>query len=338
MSYFETIDPGEFDLSKLDLKRLMEEFKNHSKLLMTRDDVLARARSGESMLGVQLWWVDLSNADLTGADFQQARFHYVTLTGAIMEKARLGSAQFENCNLTGANLSGADLTDAKITNTICDKARFVGATLHKLTAKAEVTLLKDPRTLKLSPRILEMAGAKDVPFTGGRGDASAEQTDAESFDYLKPFADGFRNYRSGKLSVKTEDLLVDRADLLGLTVPEMTVLVGGLRVLGANAGNSAHGVFTSRKGQLTNDFFVNLLDMATRWSASDADEEEFVGTDRKTGAKTYTATRADLVFGSNSQLRAVAEVYAEAGSEAKFVKDFVAAWTKVMNADRFDLA
>ncbi|MFA6220064.1 MAG: catalase/peroxidase HPI [Erythrobacter sp.] len=172
----------------------------------------------------------------------------------------------------------------------------------------------------------------------GRGDASAEQTDAESFDWLKPHADAFRNYRSGKLSVSTEDLLIDRADLLGLTVPEMAVLVGGLRVLGANTGNTGHGVFTDRKGQLTNDFFVNLLDMSTKWSATDADEEEFEGTCRKTGAKKYTATRADLVFGSNSQLRAVAEVYAQNGNEAKFVNDFVAAWSKVMDADRFDLA
>ena len=177
-----------------------------------------------------------------------------------------------------------------------------------------------------------------VNVSTGRGDASAEQTDAESFEYLKPQADGFRNYRAGKLSVKTEDLLIDRADLLGLTIPEMTVLVGGLRVLGANTGGSAHGVFTDRKGQLTNDFFVNLLDMATKWSATGDDEEEFVGTCRKTGAKKYTATRADLVFGSNSQLRAVAEVYAQRGNEAKFVKDFAAAWSKVMDADRFDLA
>ncbi|MEZ5709389.1 MAG: catalase/peroxidase HPI [Blastomonas sp.] len=176
-----------------------------------------------------------------------------------------------------------------------------------------------------------------VPFAGGRGDASDEQTDAESFDWLKPHADGFRNYRSARLSVATEDLLIDRADLLGLTLPEMTVLVGGLRVLGANSGNSDHGVFTARKGQLTNDFFVNLLDMSTKWAAMDSDEEEFVGSDRMTGAQKYTATRADLVFGSNSQLRAVAEVYAQSGNEAKFVKDFVAAWTKVMNADRFDL-
>ncbi len=177
-----------------------------------------------------------------------------------------------------------------------------------------------------------------VPFTGGRGDAGDEQTDAASFAYLKPLADGFRNYRAGRLSVATEEMLIDRADLLGLTLPEMTALVGGLRVLGANSGNTAHGVFTSRKGQLTNDFFVNLLDISTKWSAVDADEEEFTGSDRKSGEKKWTATRADLVFGSNSQLRAIAEVYAQNGNEAKFVKDFVAAWTKVMNADRFDLA
>ncbi len=176
-----------------------------------------------------------------------------------------------------------------------------------------------------------------VNVSTGRGDATDEQTDAESFDWLKPQADAFRNYRAGKLSVKTEDLLIDRADLLGLSVPELTVLVGGLRVLGANTGNTDHGVFTDRKGQLTNDFFVNLLDMSTKWTASD-DEEEFTGHDRKTGAAKWTATRADLVFGSNSQLRAVAEVYAQNGNEGKFVKDFVAAWTKVMDADRFDLA
>ena len=176
-----------------------------------------------------------------------------------------------------------------------------------------------------------------VPFTGGRGDTSDELTDADSFAYLEPRADGFRNYRAGRLTVKTEEALIDRADLLGLTLPEMTVLVGGLRVLGANSGNSEHGVLTSRKSQLTNDFFVNLLDMATKWSATDSDEEEFVGSDRKSGAEKWTATRTDLVFGSNSQLRAIAEVYAQAGNEAKFVKDFVAAWTKVMNADRFDI-
>ena len=177
-----------------------------------------------------------------------------------------------------------------------------------------------------------------VPFTGGRGDANDEQTDAYSFEPLEPLADGFRNYLKGRMSVKTEDILVDRASLLGLSIPEMTVLVGGLRVLGANSGNSEHGVLTDRPGQLTNDFFVNLLDMGTAWKTVDTSgDEEFTGTDRATGEQRWTATRTDLVFGSNSQLRAISEVYAEVGHEEKFVKDFVAAWTKVMNADRFDL-
>ena len=179
-----------------------------------------------------------------------------------------------------------------------------------------------------------------VPFTGGRGDATAEQTDAESFDVMEPEADAFRNYLGKKkLAVKTEEMMLDRASLLGLSVPEMTVLVGGLRVLGANHGERGHGHFTKRSGQLTNDFFVNLLDMTNVWKAVDgSDDQEYVATDRKGGGETWRATRADLVFGSNSELRAVAEVYAETGHEEKFVKDFVKAWTKVMNADRFDLA
>ncbi len=177
-----------------------------------------------------------------------------------------------------------------------------------------------------------------VPFTGGRGDATEEHTDAESFEPLEPFADGFRNYLKTKASVRTEEMLIDRAHLLGLSIPEMTVLVGGMRALGANTGNTSHGVFTDRVGQLTPDFFTNLLDMGTKWTPVDGSgDEEYIGTDRKTGAEKFRATRTDLVFGSNSQLRAQAEVYAEAGNEAKFVADFVAAWTKVMNADRFDL-
>jgi catalase-peroxidase len=177
-----------------------------------------------------------------------------------------------------------------------------------------------------------------VPFSGGRGDASEEQTDAESFDYLEPKADGFRNYLGVRFNVPTEELLVDRAQLLGLTAPEMTVLVGGLRVLGANSGGSRHGVFTDRVGQLTNDFFVNLLDMNTAWKRVDEEgDEEFVGTDRATDKQKWTATRTDLVFGSNAQLRALCEVYAADDAQEKFVNDFIAAWTKVMNADRFDL-
>ncbi|WP_298300892.1 catalase/peroxidase HPI [uncultured Erythrobacter sp.] len=175
-----------------------------------------------------------------------------------------------------------------------------------------------------------------VPFTGGRGDASAEQTDAESFEPLEPLADGFRNYLKTKLSVKTEDMMIDKAHLLGLSLPELTVLVGGLRALGAVSGNTGHGVFTDRPGVLSTDFFTNLLDMSTKWTPVDGSgDEEYVGTDRKTGAEKFRATRADLIFGSNSQLRAQAEVYAENGAGEKFVNDFVAAFTKVMNAGRF---
>ncbi len=178
-----------------------------------------------------------------------------------------------------------------------------------------------------------------VPFTGGRGDASAEQTDAEGFGVLEPRADGFRNYLQVKFNVPTEELLVDRAQLLGLSAPEMAVLVGGLRVLGANYNGSAHGVFTDRPGQLTNDFFVNLLDMAVAWrQIDDAGDEEFEGNDRHTGQRKWTGTRTDLVFGSNSQLRALSEVYASSDAGDQFVTDFVNAWTKVMNADRYDLA
>ena len=178
----------------------------------------------------------------------------------------------------------------------------------------------------------------DVPFFGGRGDATQGWTDAESFNVMEPAADGFRNYLKTKHSVRTEELLLDKASLLGLSVPEMTVLLGGLRVLGANHGDKPEGVFTTRKGQLTNDFFVNLLDNDTFWKVIDeSGDEEFIGYDRGGQDEKWRATRTDLIFGSNSQLRAVAEVYAEKGHEEKFVRDFIHAWTKVMNADRFDL-
>ncbi len=177
-----------------------------------------------------------------------------------------------------------------------------------------------------------------VPFTPGRTDASAEQTDADSFKVLEPKADGFRNYLQVRFNVPTEELLVDRAQLLGLTAPQMLVLVGGLRVLGANHGASANGVLTDRPGQLTNDFFVNLLDMRTAWKqVDDHSDETFVGTDRDTGEQLWTATRTDLVFGANSQLRALAEVYASADAGEKFVRDFVKAWVQVMENDRYDI-
>jgi catalase-peroxidase len=176
-----------------------------------------------------------------------------------------------------------------------------------------------------------------VPFTPGRMDASQEQTDVESVGYLEPLADGFRNYRKTKHPVSTEELLIDKANLLTLTAPELTVLVGGMRVLNTNFDGSGHGVFTSRPGVLTNDFFVNLLDMSTAWKAVSADKEFYEGSDRATGNIKWTATRADLVFGSNSELRAIAEVYGSSDAQDKFVKDFAAAWNKVMNLDRFDL-
>jgi len=177
-----------------------------------------------------------------------------------------------------------------------------------------------------------------VPFVPGRMDASQEQTDVASFAVLEPVADGFRNYQKARYSVSAEELLVDKAQLLTLTAPEMTVLVGGMRVLNANFGQSQHGVFTKRPETLTNDFFVNLLDMGTAWKAVSEAGDVFEGRDRATGELKWTGTRVDLIFGSNSQLRALAEVYASSDAQMKFVHDFVAAWNKVMNLDRFDLA
>ncbi|MHB1081879.1 MAG: catalase/peroxidase HPI [Prosthecobacter sp.] len=212
------------------------------------------------------------------------------------------------------------------------------------------TAAKDGRKVSLADLIVlagcsgvelaaKNAGHKvTVPFTPGRTDASQEQTDVESFAVLEPIADGFRNYLKGKYTVPAEALLIDKAQLLTLSAPEMTVLIGGMRVLGTNADGSPHGVFTQRPGSLTNDFFVNLLDMGTEWKSVSPCGNAFAGLDRKTGAAKWTATRVDLVFGSNSQLRALAEVYGCADGEDKFVKDFVNAWTKVMNLDRFDLA
>jgi catalase-peroxidase len=176
-----------------------------------------------------------------------------------------------------------------------------------------------------------------VPFTPGRTDATAEQTDVESFAVLEPIADGFRNYTKGKFTVSTEELLVDKAQLLTLTAPEMTVLIGGLRVLGTNYDHSKHGVFTNKEGVLSNDFFTNLLSMDVSWKAIDDHKEVFEGIDRKSGKAKWTATRADLIFGSHSELRALAEVYATEDAKEKFANDFVKAWDKVMNLDRYDL-
>ena len=177
-----------------------------------------------------------------------------------------------------------------------------------------------------------------VPFTPGRGDALQEQTEVDSFGYLEPQADGFRNYKRSYHKTPSEEMLVDKANLLTLTAPEMTVLIGGMRVLNTNYDGSQHGVLTKRPGTLTNDFFVNLLDMSTKWQTANGTGEVFEGRDRKTGETKWTGTRVDLIFGSNAELRALAEVYACSDSKEKFVNDFVAAWDKVMNLDRFDLA
>ena len=173
-----------------------------------------------------------------------------------------------------------------------------------------------------------------VPFTPGRADATQEMTDVESFNYLEPLADGFRNYLRADLHISAEELLIDRAQLMGLSIPEMSALVGGMRVLDTNFDDSTHGVFTTNPGTLSNDFFVNILDMMTTWEAISNDDRTFSGRHRISGELLWTGTRADLIFGSNTELRAIAEVYASDDAKDKFVTDFVAAWTKVMNADR----
>jgi catalase-peroxidase len=217
------------------------------------------------------------------------------------------------------------------------KAEFDGAGTGKKVSLADLIVLGGSAAVEKAAK--DAGHDVEVPFTPGRTDASAEQTDAEGFEVLEPKADGFRNYLQVAFSVPTEELLLDRAQLLTLSSPEMAVLVGGLRVLGANHGASESGVLTDRPGQLTNDFFVNLLDMGTAWKEIDDHADElYLGTDRDTGEQRWTATRTDLVFGANSQLRALSEVYASADAERFFVDSFVKAWTKVMNLDRFDLA
>jgi catalase-peroxidase len=235
--------------------------------------------------------------------------------------------QFNSGLIVGKKASLADLIV---------KPRTSGQTGVKKVSLADLIVLGGCAAVEQAAR---QAGSEvTVPFTPGRADASQEQTDVTSFAVLEPAADGFRNYLKAKYAVPAEELLVDRAQLLTLTAPEMTVLLGGLRVLNANFGKSQHGVFTKRPETLTNDFFVNLLDMSTEWKPAAEDGDVFEGSDRATGALKWTGTRVDLIFGSNSQLRALAEVYACGDSQEKFLHDFVAAWNKVMNLDRFDLA
>ena len=216
------------------------------------------------------------------------------------------------------------------------KAEFDGAGGDKRVSMADLVVLAGTAAVEKAAR--DAGHDIDVPFAPGRTDATDEMTDVESFAVLEPVVDGFRNHVGADYNVPTERLLIDRAQLLTLTAPEMTVLVGGLRVLGANTGGSTHGVFTDRPGQLTNDFFRNLLDMGTAWKAKEGESNVFEGNDRETGETRWTGTRVDLVFGSNSQLRALSEVFAADDMASEFARRFVAAWTKVMNADRFDLA
>ncbi len=216
------------------------------------------------------------------------------------------------------------------------KAFNVGASGNKKVSLADLIVLGGNAAVEAAAK---KAGHEvAIPFHPGRTDATEEQTDVEAFELLEPVADPFRNYLKKRYAVPAEELMLDKAQLLALTAPEMTVLVGGMRALGANVGGSKHGIFTDRPGALTNDLFVNLLDMDTEWAPSSDDAETFEGKARNTGKPKWTGTRVDLVFGGNSQLRAISEVYAQDDAQEKFVKDFTNAWNKVMNADRFDLA
>jgi catalase-peroxidase len=212
---------------------------------------------------------------------------------------------------------------------------FNGKSTDKKISMADLIVLGGSVGIEMT--LAQSGYSKQVVFTPGRVDATQAQTDVASMGVLEPMADGFRNYLKTSYTVPTEALLIDKAQMLTLTAPEMTVLLGGMRVIGTNYDGSSHGVLTSRKGVLSNDFYVNLLDMNTDWKATDATQEIFEGRDRTTGALKWTATRADLIFGSNSELRALAEVYASSDAKEKFVNDFIAAWTKVMELDRFDL-
>jgi catalase-peroxidase len=244
----------------------------------------------------------------------------------------------------GARIRLAPQRDWKVNNPeeiskvvkVFEKIQKSFNTKKKIVSIADLIVLGGNAGIEMA---VKKAGKKiKVPFTPGRGDATQDQTDIHSFGLLEPRADGFRNYSKRKYSsISTEEMLIDKANLMKLTSPEMTVLVGGMRVLQTNFDKSSHGVFTKKPGALTNDFFVNLLDMNITWKETNEEEEFFEGSDRKTKKVKWTGSRVDLIFGSNSQLRALAEVYATEDSGDKFLKDFVEAWTKVMNLDRFDL-
>ncbi|MEO0591020.1 MAG: catalase/peroxidase HPI [Pseudomonadota bacterium] len=301
---------------------------------------------GPEVPAEDLIWQDVIPAGTAPSDADVAAFKTAILGSGLtvseLVKAAWASAStYRNSDHRGG-ANGARVALAPQSGWAANDPEELGKVIAKIDALRGSLSLADAIVLAGSAAVEKAARDAghdvEVPFMGGRGDASDEATDAESFEPLEPFADGFRNYLKTKANVRTEDMLIDKAHLLGLSIPELTVLVGGMRALGAVAGNTGHGVLTDRAGQLTTDFFVNVLDMSTKWAPVDGSgDEEYVGTDRATGETKYTATRADLIFGSNSQLRAQAEVYAEAGNEGKFVCDFISAWNKVMNADRFDV-
>jgi len=333
-----------------DYRKISEKFRNDQAAL---DDAFARAwfklchrdmgpkarYHGPEVPSEDLIWQDpvpagTTPSDSAVADFKSAILDSGLSVGELVKAAWASASTYRQTDHRGG-ANGARVRLAPQKDWAANDPADLSKVLGKIDELRGDLSMADAIVLAGNAAIEKASGA-DVPFNGGRGDASDEQTDAESFEPLEPKADGFRNYLANKMSVSTEDMLVDRAHLLGLSIPEMTALVGGLRVLGANSGNSAHGVFTDNVGTLSNDFFVNLLDMGTEWAPVDgSDEEEFVGSDRESGAEKWRATRVDLAFGSNSQLRAVSEVYAQNDNGGKFVTDFIAAWTKVMNADRF---
>ena len=288
------------------------------------------------------------NPDLTDADVADLKEQILAADhsiGDLVNAAWASAASFRGSDKRGgANGARVRLAPQKDWEAnqpatlarVLDTLEFIKAGFGKPVSLADLIVLAGSAAVEKAAN--DAGHAVTVPFTPGRGDASAEQTDAESFEPLEPKVDGFRNFQSVEFKVSAEELLVDRAQLLTLTAPEMTVLVGGLRVLDANTGGSQHGVLTKRPGQLTTDFFTNLLSMDVDWIPAQDDADSFVGVNRKTGEQAWTGTRVDLVFGSHSTLRAIAEVYAQDDAQARFVRDFVKAWVKVMNLDRFDLA
>jgi len=338
-------------------RKISERFLAHPEQL---DDAFARAwfklchrdmgpkvrYMGPEVPAESLIWQDPVPAGTTPADAEVARFKTAILgsglsTAELVKAAWASASTYRNSDHRGG-ANGARVRLAPQNGWAANDPDELAKVLGVIAAHRGSLSMADAIVLAGSAGIEKAArdAGHDVtvPFMGGRGDAGDEHTDAASFEPLEPFADGFRNYLKTRASVRTEEMLIDKAHLLGLSIPELTVLVGGLRVLGANSGNRPHGVFTDKVGVLTTDFFRNLLDMGTRWTPVDGSgDEEYVGTCRTSGAEKYRATRADLVFGSNAMLRAQAEVYAEAGAEGKFVADFIAAWNKVMNADRFDV-